>query len=759
MAALRAEAVSARQIRVQGIVQGVGFRPFVWQLARSLDIRGSVRNGPGGVEILAVGEADAVEDFAVRLQREAPPRARVDSVQIQMAAADSAPEGFVILESTEGAVRTAIGPDTAVCEDCLAEMRDPADRRHRYAFTTCTHCGPRYTIAYELPYDRERTSLAPFPLCPDCAREYADPANRRFHAEASCCPACGPRLVLLDRAAVTIAGDPIEQTAALLSAGRIVAIKGLGGFHLACDARNGEAVAELRRRKQREEKPLAVMAATLDDLGDSVVAGEAERQWLDAVERPAVLLRKTPSADRVLPGVAPGLAWMALMRPYTPIQHLLFDALADAGCPPVLVMTSANPRGEPLVIGNDEALDRLGEIADAFLLHDRAIVARCDDSVIRVANGAPQFVRRARGFTPQAIRLPSPGPSVLAFGGGYKNTICVTRGDEAIVSAHIGDLDNVAACAFLDETVARLLDLTEIEPERIACDLHPDLHASRAAAGFAAARGLPLIAVQHHHGHIASVCAEHGVREPVLGLALDGVGFGTDGGIWGGELLQVDGAQCVRLGHLAPLALPGGDRAAREPWRMAAAALHGLGHPEQIAARFADEAGAATLAQMLDRGLNAPLTSSAGRLFDAVAGLLGVRRRQSFEGQAAMELEGLAERHGPAGALNGGWSIVNDRLDLSPLLASLLAETDSARGAARFHATLAAALADWALRAADSQKSSAIALGGGCWLNRVLADSFVEIVSAAGLRVLQAQAVPPGDGGLSLGQAWVASQH
>ena len=765
--------VSRQRIRVRGIVQGVGFRPFVWQLARQLGLSGSVRNGPDGVEIVASGGAEALAALTARIRSEAPPLARVDAVEVLPGDGEAAPAaaGFVILDSVRGATQTAIGPDTAICADCLAEIRDPANRRHRYSFTTCTHCGPRYTIARGLPYDRERTSLAPFPLCAACAAEYSDPADRRFHAESTCCPACGPQLRLLDAAGGAVAGDPIEATMARLMAGEIVAIKGLGGFHLACDARNAAAVAELRRRKQREEKPFAVMAASGDDLAALVEIDAAARALLEAAERPAVLLRKRAGADAALAGLAPGLAWLGLMLPYTPIQHLLFDAAAGGsrpagGAAPVLVMTSANPGGEPLVIANDEAFARLAGIADAFLVHDRDIVARCDDSVVRIADGAPQFIRRARGYTPAAIRLPRPGPSVLAFGGGYKNTICLTRGDEAFVSAHVGDLDNAAACAFLDETVARLLELTQIEPEAVAGDLHPDLHASRAAAAFAADRGLPLVGVQHHHAHIASICAEHGLDGPVLGLALDGVGLGEDsdgsGVVWGGELLLVDGATSERLGHLAPLALPGGDRAAREPWRMAAAALHRLGRGAEIAKRFPEEAGAATVVTMLARGLNSPPTTSTGRLFDAAAGLLGVCTTQSFEGQAAMMLEGLAENCGDMAPLAGGWTTAAGVLDLAPLLADLAdADADAAgpgRAAARFHATLAAALADWAATAAERLGTRRIAIGGGCWLNRVLTRQVCAALAARGLGVYAASAVPPGDGGLSLGQAWVAQE-
>jgi hydrogenase maturation protein HypF len=423
-------------------------------------------------------------------------------------------------------------------------------------------------------------------------------------------------------------------------------------------------------------------------------------------------------------------------------------------------MTSANPHGEPLVIGNDEAVARLAGIADAFLLHDRAIVVRCDDSVCRagLGSGGGGFVRRARGYVPRAIKLPQAGPSVLAVGGWFKNTICVTRGDEAFVSQHVGDLDNAAACGFLEETVAHLLGILEVSPAAVAHDLHPDFHSTRFAADFAAAHGIPALAVQHHHAHVAAVCAEHGIRTPVLGLALDGVGLGADGTAWGGELLLVDGAHCERLGHLQPLALPGGDIAAREPWRMAAAALHALGRGDEIARRFADEPAAATVATMLARVINCPQTSSAGRLFDAAAGLLDVRRRASFEGQAAMLLEGLAAQHGAVEPIAGGWQIVDDLLDLTPALACLADAKQVERTclAAQFHATLAAALVDWVARAAQRTGVTTVVAAGGCLLNRLLSTHLGMALPARGLRLLEAHAMPPNDGGLSLGQAWVA---
>jgi len=768
--ALCADESPVRQrIAVRGVVQGVGFRPFVWRLASELGLDGFVRNDAAGVVIEVQGGRERVARMARRIAREAPPRARIDAVDVVDCETRGGERGFAIVASEAGRAATAIGPDGAVCADCLAELFDPADRRYRYAFVNCTNCGPRYTITRRLPYDRATTSMATFAQCPSCAAEYASPRDRRFHAEPNACPACGPRLALLDGAGREIGdADPVAETVARLARGEIVAIKGLGGFHLACDARNATAVARLRERKARDEKPFAVMvagAASLGGLAD-VVAGE--RALLESPERPIVLLRKSAGADVALAGVAPGLAWIGAMLPYTPLQFLLFHeaagrpaGLAWLGVPQamVLVMTSANPGGEPLVTGNGEALVRLAGLADAFLVHDRDIVTRCDDSVVRMPEGAGgiQFVRRARGYTPQAIRLASDGPPVVAVGGWFKNTVCVTRGDEAFVSQHVGDLDNAPTCTALADAIAHLVSILEVQPAAVAHDLHPDFFSTRHAAELAARYDVPLCGVQHHHAHVAAVLAEHRVAEPALGLALDGVGLGTDGGAWGGELLRVDGARFERLGRLRPLRLPGGDRAAREPWRMAAAALALAGRGETIERRFADEPAAATVTALLARGMHAPETSSLGRWFDAAAGLLGVRRRIAFEGQAAMLLEGLAERHGAVAADPSLYAIGADNaLDLTALGARLADVDDAGFGAALFHATVVAALADWVAATARREGLATVAGAGGCFLNAILARGLRDALAERGLALLEARAVPPNDGGLSLGQAWVA---
>ncbi len=760
----------SQRIRVRGLVQGVGFRPYVWRLARELDLAGWVRNDGEGVEIAAHGTPTALSALLERLPKEAPPLARIDAIEAA-AANDAAGEGFAILDSGGGTVATAIGPDTALCPDCAADLCDPTNRRWRYAFTTCTHCGPRYTVSGGIPYDRENTSLAPFPLCAPCAAEYADPANRRFHAETTCCPDCGPRLSLLDADGAELPGDPIAATLTLLRAGKIVALKGLGGFHLACDARNAAAVAELRARKHREEKPFAVMALNAASLAPFARVGPAEAALLADPAAPIVLCPKG-AAD--LPGIAPGLAWLGAMLPTTPHHLLLWHEAAgrpagtawrEAASDLLLVMTSANPHGEPLVIANDEALQRLAargqKIADAFLVHNRAIVVRCDDSLVRPTLQGPAFIRRARGYTPLPIPLAEDGPTVLAFGAYLKNTVCVTKGRQAFLSQHIGGLDNAAAISFQEETVAHLLAILDVEPALVAHDLHPDFPSTHLALAFAAERGIPAIAVGHHHAHIAAIAAEHGHDGPLLGLALDGVGLGSDGGAWGGELLQVDGAACQRLGHLQPLRLPGGDRAAREPWRMAVSALHAGGHGHRIGAWLAKRhpgRDAGPLLTMLARDLRCPPTSSLGRVFDAAAGLLGLRAEARYEGQAAMELEGLAAGHGPAEPLTDGVIRTADRLDFAPLLSFLADCDDAAHGAAVFHATVARGLADWVSAAAQASGLTTVACGGGCAMNAVLMTALRGHLEDAGLKLLEARRAPPNDGGLALGQAWVARQ-
>ncbi|NUB18684.1 carbamoyltransferase HypF [Azospirillum formosense] len=734
------------RLRVRGQVQGVGFRPFLHGLAHRLALTGWVLNDGAGV--LAEVQGDALERFLTALAEDAPPLARIDAIETDAIPAQPGEAGFAILASQRGAVTTGVAPDAAVCPACLAELFDPADRRYRYPFLNCTHCGPRFTITRALPYDRPQTAMAGFPLCPDCAAEYADPADRRFHAQPTACPACGPRL-----------SHSIEEVLAALRGGRIVAIKGLGGFHLACDAFDAAAVERLRARKQRNGKPFALMVANTASADRFVAVGAAERTLLEGVARPIVLLRRRDGAPPLPDAIAPGLAWLGIMLPYTPIHHLLFheaagrpDGTAWLERPQdlALVMTSANLGGEPLAIGNAEARRRLEGIADLIVDHDRDILIRADDSVMRVVAGAPAFLRRGRGHVPAPIRLPRSGPPVLAVGGHLKATVCLTRGNEAFLSQHNGDLDNAATLAFLEESIAHLRRILAVEPVAVAHDLHPDFQSTRLAESL----GLPTLPVQHHHAHIAAVLAEHWMYGPALGLALDGFGLGEDGGSWGGEMLLVDGAGFTRLDHLAPLAQPGGDVAARQPWRMGAAALARMGRGAEIAGRFAACGPADGVRRMIEAGVNAPPTSSCGRWFDAACGLLGVRAVAGFEGEAPMALESLVRR--PT-VLEGGWRIDGGVLDLSPVLESLL-QINAQEGADRFHGTLVAALVDWAMPELAARGLDSIALSGGCLTNAVLAEGLSAGFAARGVAALLPRQAPANDGGLSLGQAWVAMQ-
>ncbi|WP_454652563.1 carbamoyltransferase HypF [Bradyrhizobium liaoningense] len=725
------------RLHVRGAVQGVGFRPYVYGLATRYRLGGFVANDSHGVVIEVEGER--ASDFVAALPLEKPPLARIDEISVQPVGA-VASEGFYIRASEQGRVSTRIVADAATCEECLRELFDPASRFYRYPFVNCTHCGPRYTIAERLPYDRAATAMKRFAMCAACAAEYADPASRRFHAEAIACPRCGPRL-----------GHGIADIASAIAAGQIVAIKGLGGYQLLCDARDDEAVARLRQRKHRDQKPFAVMVASRDDVGGIADANAAELALLETTARPIVLMT---SRGRLARAIAPKLSRIGVMLPVAPIHHLIFELLNTAHRRPgeswAIVATSANPGGEPLLIDNREAELRLAGIADLVVTHDRDIVTRADDSVALVVAGRTQFIRRARGYVPEPVRLPRTVPPILAVGGTLKSTVTVTRGSEAFVSQHIGDLDTAEGVRFFEETVGHLLSTLDVEPIVVAHDLHPNM----ASTQFAEASGRRLIAVQHHHAHAAAVIAEHGVTGAALALVLDGFGHGSDGGNWGGELLLCEEATFRRLGHLAPMKMAGGDRAAREPWRMAASALHGLARGNVIATRFAAQPQAARLHALLDQP-GVPVTTSAGRLFDAAAGLLGLCQVQSYEGEAAMMLE--ARVRAPC-AMKDGWSIEDGVLSLSPLLARLAAEdTDPVEGAGLFHGTLAAACVDWIGRAARETGVTTVALSGGCFLNAILSSEIERGCIAAGLLPLLPRQMPPNDGGLSLGQAWIAA--
>lgn len=754
------------RLRVRGRVQGVGFRPFVYRRATELGLAGWIRNDASGVIMEVQGPLRLLDRLVSALYGEAPPLARVERIEVQEKGVTAGVRGFVIRQSVGGRMDTAIPTDAATCDQCLSELFDAGNRRYRYPFINCSHCGPRYSIVTALPYDRHNTAMAPFALCKECRTEYGEPADRRFHAEPVACAVCGPRLALrgANGQGLTVS-DVIAAAWSFIREGAIVAVKGIGGFHLMCDARNAATVGALRRRKGRLDKPFALLALNAASIRDVARMDLGERNMLEGADRPIVLLRKTGDCDGQLPGVADGLDRVGVMLAYTPIHYLLFHEAAGrpSGTPwlhgvqeTLFVCTSANPGSEPLVVDDEEAIRRLAGLADAFVVHDRAIVSRCDDGVVRADAGGSVWIRRGRGQTPSSIRLRLSGPPVLAVGAMLKNTVCVTRRDEAFVSPHVGDLGNRPAYEAFHEAIATLTGLLGIVPRCVAHDLHPDYPGTLYAERLAAERGITCIAVQHHHAHVAAVLAEQGVSGPTLGLALDGIGYGLGGEIWGGELLSVQGAHFTRLGHMAPLALPGGDRAAREPWRMAASVLHRLGRGAEIGRRFHDPA-ASVVARMLEQRINAPLTTSAGRLFDAAAALLGVCAYASYEGQAAMMLEGLAAQFGPSKPLEGGYTITDDHeFSLLPTLDFLRTCPDPAAGAAIFHATLVAGLASWVGRAAERTGLRQVALSGGCFVNGILRTFLHAALEAQGLSAYGATQLPPNDGGLSLGQAWVA---
>ena len=758
--------VVCQRIRINGVVQGVGFRPLVWRLAKELGLTGWVRNDAQGVELEVCGGHEKVDALLQRLHHDAPPMARIDAITSRFTESVSVSEDFFILDSRGGRSATMIGPDMTVCRDCLAEMFDPNGRRWRYALTNCGHCGPRYSICSGLPYDRARTSLKPFAMCRKCEAEYLRAHDRRLHAEGNCCPKCGPQLSLVDASGAAIGGDPIAQTLGLIRDGRIVAVKGPGGFHLFCDARNPAAVALMRERKRRQVKPFAVMFASASSVIPYVQLRVGEPGLLALSERPIILLNKRKGCDEKLPGVAPDLPWLGVVLPFSPIHYLLFHEAAgrpagldwlDSEQSLALLISSGNRSREPIAIDNEEAMERLSGLADAFLLNDRTVVTRCDDSIACSGPGGLQLIRRARGYAPKAVKLPQSGPPVLAVGGPVKNAVCVTRGGEAFLSQHIGELSNPAASAGFEATIRHLLKMLEVAPSLIAHDLRRDDYTTSLIETMAHQREIPLLAVQHHHAHVAAVLAEHHINEPTFGLALDGGELGTDGTLWGGELLKIDGARFERFGHLAPISLLGDDAESREPWRLAAVMLQMLGRGQEIERRFAAQPDAARLIAELAGSGAGRRSSSLGRLFDAASGLLGFRQMQIYRDQAGLLMEGAAEGLGETPALSAGWRIANGQLDLLPLFDYLADETNPARGAAVFYATTAAALTEWVCSVVPA--GARIAAGGGCLQNQVFAGELRSRLSQRGLHLMEARRVPPSDGGLALGQAWVAQRY
>jgi hydrogenase maturation protein HypF len=752
-----------RRIHVAGIVQGVGFRPYVYRLATERHLAGQIANTSSGVVIEVEGAAEVVDDFVSSLPAQAPPLALVTDIRV-VEIHSTGESDFCILPSDPSAsVRTLISPDIATCADCLRELFDPDDRRYHYPFINCTNCGPRFSIVRGIPYDRPQTSMSVFPMCPRCLAEYEDPRNRRFHAQPNACWQCGPQLEFCDSRGQRLSvEDPIAEAVARLRAGDIVAVKGLGGFHLAVDATNTGAVGRLRERKRRIEKPFAVMVSDLETVSRFCMLGPEERELLCLPQRPIVLLPRTnpcPLAD----SVAPFNPYLGIFLPYTPIHHLLSKESELQA----LVMTSGNLSEEPIAIGNSEAVARLVDIADWFLLHNREILLRCDDSVLRRVGGRTRQIRRSRGFVPVPIFLRKELPPTLAVGGELKNTICLLRGREAFLSQHIGDLENVEAYKFFQEAVHHLQSILEIRPGIVAYDLHPDYFATRWARK---QPGVQAVGVQHHYAHIASCMAENHLEGRVIGFALDGTGYGTDGRIWGGEVLLADYLDFERAAHLAYVPLPGGAAAIREPWRMAVSHLWASFGPDLLKLpipffRQIPQTRVLTVLQMMERQVNSPLTSSCGRLFDAVAALINLRHEVNYEAQAAVELEMCQDEAVAGQPYPFGLSEAGDllQIDSRPLFRAIV--DDLLRGATageisrRFHDGLVEALAGIARILRKRTSLNTVCLSGGTFQNASLANGLEHQLQSEGFEVYTHSQVPPGDGGISLGQAVVAAHR
>jgi hydrogenase maturation protein HypF len=754
-----------RRFRVTGTVQGVGFRPFVYRRAVELGLSGFVLNDSEGVLIEVEGDRRGIDELARALRDDAPPLAHVDAVRAEDVEPRHDGTAFVIEHSAEGgAPDVPISIDVAPCAECLAEVVDPGDRRHRYPFTNCTNCGPRYTIVRSVPYDRPSTTMAEFVMCPACQAEYDDPADRRFHAQPNACPVCGPQVTWRDSAGTAVAeGDAaVGAAVAALLAGAIVAVKGVGGYHLAADATSAEAVGELRRRKARDDKPFAVMVADLGAAGALADLDDAGAEAISSPRRPIVLGPRRAAAG-IVDAVAPSVPEVGLMLPYSPLHHLL---LAGVGRP--LVMTSGNVSDEPIAHDDADAVARLGPMADGLLTHDRPIHIRCDDSVVRARSERLQVLRRSRGHAPEPIALPFDAPvAVLAVGAELKCTVAVTKGRQVVASHHIGDLEHLATYRSFLQAVDHLPRLYGVTPELVAHDLHPEYLSTK----FALELDVPLVGVQHHHAHVASCMVEHGRMEPVLAVCFDGLGYGSDGTLWGGELLVADFGGFRRVGHLRPLTMPGGVAAIREPWRMAAAWLAAAEGPEAAMARLATvDSRAASVVELATTG-SGPTTTAVGRLFDAVAALLGGRARVTFEAQAAIELEAAARqvRRNVAPRYQGTVTVARGDgdvdevavLDPAELIVALLADLDAGAPfpmlAAGFHEALGTATARLAATLVGEHGLDTVVLTGGVFQNVRLTEVVESALTESGLRVLTHEQIPPNDGGISIGQAAIAA--
>jgi hydrogenase maturation protein HypF len=752
-----------KEIHIQGIVQGVGFRPFIYMLAHKYHLTGWVRNSSAGVEIVVNGVPKNISSFLEEIHQNPPPLARIDELDVQAIAPDGCKD-FRILESsaTQGGF-IPISPDISICPDCLQELFNPSDRRFHYPFINCTNCGPRFTIIKDIPYDRPLTTMADFELCPTCAHEYHNPLNRRFHAQPVACADCGPQVWFEGTSQKKVAGEEAIQTARLwLKQGKIIAIKGLGGFHLACDASNPTAIQELRSRKKRSEKSFAVMVF------DSTIAmkycrmNAAEKSLLESKEKPILILERKPDAN--LPQeIAPGMHTLGIMLPYTPLHYLLLEPEPDY--PDIFIMTSGNISEEPIAYTNNSAINELSDIADGFLLNNRDIETRVDDSVIAEFQSKPYFFRRSRGFAPDPIRTPQPMLEILAVGAELKNTFCLTKGNYAFLSHHIGDLENLETSRAFESSIPHYEHIFKVKPVVIARDLHPDYLSSRYAQARAVNESLPIINVQHHHAHLAACLADNQwqSQEPVIGIILDGTGLGTDGNIWGGEFLFGNYAGFERLFHLAYYPLPGGDSAIRHPKRLAAAYLHqaGIAWDENLPPikALSDEERLILFAQ-LEQNINCPQTSSMGRLFDAVASLIGLRQEINYEAQAAIELENAAYGH-PSGLYS--FDIRDNMINPKPLLREIVADYQAGLQSnyisAKFHQSVVSMLLDICSRIRQSTNCSHVALSGGVWQNMYLLKRSVSTLEEAGFQVLVHHQVPPNDGCIALGQVMIANKQ
>ncbi len=748
------------RIRVRGIVQGVGFRPFVYALAVNHHLNGWVRNTSSGVEIEISGAPANLQAFCHKLQNNPPPLARIDEILTE-SMPPNREIGFTILDSQpQPGEFIPISPDMATCADCRRELFDPADRRYHYPFINCTNCGPRFTIIKDIPYDRPKTTMAPFPMCADCESEYHNPLDRRFHAQPVACPECGPRVWLSTRGETLADGEQaVLKARQWLREGKILAVKGLGGYHLACDASNAATVAELRARKKRSDKPFALMAASLQAIEKYCQIDPTERELLESPQSPILLLQRK-AEDGLAPLVAPGQRSLGFMLPYTPLHLLLLEP--EAGYPDVLVMTSGNLSEEPIAYEDDDANQRLSPLADGFLLHNREIHMRTDDSVVRVFEQTPYLFRRARGYAPEPVQLPDNLPPILATGAELKNTFCLTNRNYAFLSHHIGDLENYETLRSFEEGIQHYQRLFKVRPELIACDLHPNYLATRYAQERAQRENLPILAIQHHHAHLAACLADNGWKsgEPVIGLCLDGTGYGSDGAVWGGEVLYGGYQGYQRLFHLKYAPLAGGDLAVRKPARMALAHLWSAGLDWEAdlppVADLCMEERTALRGQLQHR-LNTPATSSMGRLFDAASALMGIRQTATYEGQAAIEMEAVVDGNETA---RYTFSLEGDEIDPAPIWEEIIADwragVSMPRMAARFHNAVAAAMLEACQMACERTGCRVVALSGGVWQNMILLSSSVTLLRRAGFEVLHHKRVPTNDGGLALGQALIA---